>query len=126
MNETLIIAGGVYNILLIIFHLMFWRIFKWPESLRASGFLNRATIQVLNISLTFIFFIFCYISLFHTHELLNTPLGHSLLVLITILWLFRALQQIIFFKLNHWGSWAFTIYFLTGACLYGLPALYTA
>lgn len=126
MNESLIIAGGFYNIILILFHLMFWRIFNWPDSLRALNFINRATIQVLNISLTFIFIIFSYISFVHTQELLTTPLGHSLLVLITILWLARAVQQVAFYKLRHWGSWAFTVFFLIGAGLYGLPAIYAS
>ena len=52
MNESLIIFGGFYNILLIIFHVMFWRIFDWDEDLKSLTFLNRSTIQVLNISIT--------------------------------------------------------------------------
>lgn len=80
--------------------------------------------QVLNISLTFVFIIFSYISFVHTNELLNTPLGHSLLVLITMLWIARAVQQVVFFKLKHWVSWAFTVFFLFGAFLYGIPGAY--
>ncbi len=82
MNEMLIIAGGVYTVALIIFHLLFWRIFKWPETLGALNYVNKATMQVLNISITFIFFIFAYLSFVHTQELLNTRMGNSLLVLI--------------------------------------------
>jgi hypothetical protein len=123
MNETLIIAGGVYSIVLIIFHVMFWRIFKWPESLNSLNHINKATIQVLNISITFIFFIFAYISLAHTHELLTTQLGKSLLVLISALWLFRAAQQVVFYKLKHKASVGLTFFFLIGAFLYGIPVI---
>jgi len=123
MNEILIIAGGVYTIVLIIFHVLFWRIFKWPETLNSLNYINKATIQVLNISITFMFFIIAYISIVHTHELLTTQLGKSLLVLISCLWLFRAVQQVVFYRLEHKASIGLTFYFLTGAFLYGLPVI---
>jgi len=123
MDEILIIAGGIYTISLIVFHLFFWRIFKWPETLKSLNYVNKATIQVLNISITFIFFIITYVSFAHTQELLHTQLGNSLLVLISSFWLFRAAQQVYFYKLNHKASIGLTVFFLTGAFLYGLPVI---
>ncbi len=123
MNEILIIAGGFYTVALIIFHALFWRIFNWPETLMPLNYINRATMQVLNISITFVFFIFAYISFAHTHELINTQLGNSLLVLISCLWLFRAAQQVIFYKLKHKASVGLTFFFLIGAFLYGVPVI---
>ena len=123
MNEILIIAGGLYTVTLIIFHILFWRIFRWPETLGSLNHVNKATLQVLNISITFIFFIFSYISFMHTQELLNTQLGNSLLVLISCLWLFRAAQQVVFYKLKHKASIGLTVFFLIGAVLYGLPVI---
>lgn len=79
--------------------------------------------QVLNISLILCFLIFSYISLTHTAELLTSPLGKALLMLMTLFWLARAIQQIIFFKLQHPTSWAFLLLFLAGAFLYGIPAV---
>jgi hypothetical protein len=121
MKEALIITGGIYTVALIIFHALFWRIFNWPETLMPLNYVNKATIQVLNISITFIFFIFAYISFAHTKELLNTELGRTLLVLISGLWLFRAAQQVVFYKLENKASVAFAFYFLLGAVLYGIP-----
>ncbi len=123
MNEILIIAGGFCTVALIIFHALFWRIFNWPETLMPLNYINRATMQVLNISITFVFFIFAYISFAHTHELINTQLGNSLLVLISCLWLFRAAQQVIFYKLKHKASVGLTFFFLIGAFLYGVPVI---
>lgn len=123
MNEILIIAGGFYTVALIIFHALFWRIFNWPETLMPLNYINRATMQVLNISITFVFFIFAYISFAHTHELINTQLGNSLLVLISCLWLFRTAQQVIFYKLKHKASVGLTFFFLIGAFLYGVPVI---
>ena len=98
---------------------VFWRIFNWPQTLMSLNNTNRATMQVLNISITFIFFILAYISFSHTDELLKTQLGNSLLVLIACLWIFRAAQQVIFYKLQHKASVGLTLFFLTGAFLYG-------
>jgi hypothetical protein len=122
--ETLIKIGGLYNILLVVFHLFFWRIFNWKDELRSLSFLNRAIMPVLNLSLTIVFVIFAYISLAHSSELLSTSLGRSLLMLISLFWIARALMQVVFFKLQHWGSFAFLLYFLTGVLLYGIPALH--
>lgn len=120
---TLVQLGGWYNVLLIVLHLLFWRIFDWRRDLRSLTFLNRAVMQVLNISLTAAFAIFAWISLRHADQLIATDLGRDLLLLMTLFWLARAVQQIVFFKLRVWGSWAFLAYFLLGAVLYGIPAL---
>ena len=122
--ETLIKTGGFYTIGLVIFHLLFWHIFNWKHELKQVSLLNRAIMQVLNISLIFAFIIFTYISLVHTDDLLTSALGHSLLVLMALFWLARAIQQIVFFKLRHWASWAFLLLFLSGAALYAIPALH--
>lgn len=122
--ETLIKAGGIYNVILVLFHLLFWRIFNWEQDLRTLSFLNRAIMQVVNLSLTFVFIIFAYISIIHSNELLSTPLGKSLLVLMALFWLTRSIMQIIFFKLSHWGSVMFLLVFLAGSLLYGIPAIY--
>ncbi len=122
--ELLIKAGGIYNIVLVIFHLLFWRIFNWKEDLRSLSFLNRAIMQVLNLSLTFAFIMFSYISLVHTKELMSTSLGQTLLVLMAVFWFARSVEQIVFFKLRHWGSVAFLVFFLLGTVLYAIPAIY--
>lgn len=122
MKETLIFTGGIYTVGLIVFHVLFWKIFRWPETLRTLNFVNRATMQVLNISITFIFVIFAYLSFVYTRDLVNTGLGKTLIALISVLWTFRACQQVIFYKLKHSASIGLAIYFLVGATLYGIPA----
>lgn len=124
--ETLIKAGGIYNIALVVFHLLFWRIFNWKEDLRSLSFLNRAVMQVVNLSLTMVFVLFAYLSLAHSDELLTTPLGNSLLIFMALFWLARSAMQAMFFKLEHWSSVAFLFFFLAGAVLYGIPATYAA
>ena len=121
----LVKAGGLYNIILVVFHVLFWRIFDWDRELNKLSFLNRAIMQVLNISLLLVFVIFSYISLIHANELLTSPLGRSLLTLMALFWLARTAQQIVFFKLHHWSSWGFTLFFFTGFLIYAIPAINT-
>lgn len=121
--EHLIEAGGIYNVILVVFHLLFWRIFDWKNDLRSLTFLNRAVMQVLNLSLTLVFVLFAYISLVHAAELLSTDLGRTLLFLMAAFWLARSVQQIVFFKLKTRASVAFLVYFLIGAVIYAIPAL---
>lgn len=123
MKETLIISGGIYTLGLVLFHLLFWRVFNWPDTLMTTNYVNRATMQVLNISITFIFCIFAYLSFVHTQELVDTHLGRTLLLLISGLWLFRSALQVVFYKLKHKASIGLTFYFLLGAILYGVPVI---
>ena len=106
-----------------LFHFSFWKIFNWREDLRSLNSLNRAIMPVLNISLTLVFVIFAYISLVHTHELLTTSLGRSLVVCMAVFWYARSVQQVIYFKLRHWASLMFLAFFLLGALLYTVPII---
>lgn len=122
MEEKLLFAGGIYHIALIVFHASFWRIFNWPITINSLDKTNKSTNQVLNISITFIFFIFAYISIFHADELINTPLGKTILIFLSALWSFRAAQQIYFYKLKHKASIFLTFFFIVGGIIYGIPA----
>jgi hypothetical protein len=123
MMEMLVKAGGLYNIILVVFHVLFWRIFDWDRELNKLSFLNRAIMQVLNISLIMVFVIFAFLSFGHTNELLTSNLGQSLLSLMALFWLARSIQQIVFFQMHHWISWAFLLFFFTGFMIYAIPAI---
>ena len=79
--------------------------------------------QILNLCLMFVFVIFAYISAFHAGELLGTQLGRRMLLLISIFWLLRAVEEVIFDGLSTATSVAFFIIFLLGALLYLIPLL---
>ena len=121
--HALIKAGGLYNIALVIFHLLFWKLFNWREDLRSLSVLNRAIMQVMNLSLVVVFLMFAYLSLIHTAQLFSTTLGRALLLSIAVFFMLRAIMQVTFFRLQHWGSVAFLIFFLAGSVLYGIPAI---
>jgi len=78
---------------------------------------------ILNLCITFVFLIFAYISVMHTNELLTTPLGKSLLILIALFWFARAIEQIVYFGISNKVSLAFFIIFITGTVIYALPLI---
>lgn len=124
MDETLILAGGLYHIAFAIFHMFFWRLFKWKESLSSLSFINRNVMQILNLCLTFVFLIFAYLSLVHTKELLSSDLGHAVLILICVFWVLRAIEQVVFFSLKDKISKILFFIFIVGAVIYGIPGIH--
>lgn len=124
MSETLIRIGGAYCLALVVFHLLFWRLFDWRRDLRSLTYVNRAVMQILNLCLTFTFVIFGVVSLWHTEEMIGTGLGRTLLALIALFWLLRAVEQVVFFGLRRWLSVAFFLAFLAGSALYAWPLVF--
>lgn len=115
--------GALFNIAFVVFHAFFWRIFDWKRDLRNLSFLNRQIMQVLNLCLMFAFLIFAHVSLLHTAEMTGTALGRSLLLLIAVFWLLRAVWQVVFFRLDRLLSVAFMAVLVLGAALYTYPWL---
>ena len=122
-RELLVYLGAGYALIFAVFHLTFWKLFKWPEDLVSISFINRNVIQILNLCLTFVFFAIAYICIFHVHELIETELGNVILILTAIFCFLRALEQVYFFGLKNKISLAFFLVFLLGACLYFAPTL---
>jgi hypothetical protein len=121
MKETLLFIGGLYNLAFAIFHILFWKIFRWKRSLRRLLPQDRAIMQVMNIRLIYIFFVFAYISIFHQECLISTQLGNVIIIVISLFWFMRAIEQIIFFSLKNFISIVFIIISLIGATIYIIP-----
>lgn len=118
--QTLIVIGGFFHLAFALFHLGFWRLFDWPRDLRSLQPVNRAIMQVLNLTLTFVLLLVAYVAFFHSAELVSTPLGRTWVAGIALLWLLRAVEQVIYFRLRHPASAALFVVFL------GLTALHLA
>ncbi len=121
--ETLVVAGGVLTAAFAVFHLFFWKLFRWKTDLATLSSVNRAIVQILNLCLTFVFVVFAYLSLVHSSELLTTGLGRSLLFLISVFWYLRAIEQVVFFGLRKPLSILLFVLFLVGGSLYAVPLL---
>jgi hypothetical protein len=123
MNKILIICGGVINLLLAGFHLAFWKIFDWPESLLSLSPINLGIMQVINIHLAFVVLVFAYISIIHHQELLSTKLGKSIVVSIIIFYILRAINQLVFWDIYLPDTALMVILCLVVAGIYAKPLL---
>jgi hypothetical protein len=123
LSEVMILLGGFYNLGFAIFHLLFWRLFRWKRDLSSLTFINRSVTQILNLCLTFVFLLMAYISFFNTSELIQTNLGKTLLVGFSLFWFLRMIEQIIFFGIRNLISIALTLVFLFGCVIYLIPLI---
>jgi len=123
LSEVMILIGGFYNLGFAIFHLLFWRLFRWKRDLSSLTFINRSVTQILNLCLTFVFLLMAYISFFNTSELIQTNLGKALLVGFSLFWFLRMIEQIIFFGIRNLISIALTLVFLFGCVIYLIPLI---
>ncbi len=115
---ALIIIGGIYNLGFTVFHLFFWKVFRWRKDLASISRVNRALMQILNLCLTFMILLMAYVSIFQVHDLIYTNLGNAIVMAISVFWLFRMIEQVIFFGLKNRGSIVFTFIFALGFLLY--------
>jgi len=137
MSESLIIFGGFFHLGFVVFHLFFWRLFKWKPARRSEyfsaleggkdlsslNFINRAVMQILNLCLIFVFLAAGLISIFYAHDLISTSLGKVLIISISVFWFIRLIEQIIFFGLKKKLSVILSALFALGSIVYIVPIL---
>lgn len=117
--KAMLITGGILNGLLAVFHMMFWKMFNWKESLQSLDNLQRAVMQVLNIHLILAFILFAYLSLFKIEDMISTGAGRIIMLFIAVFYLIRVINQFIFFDMSYGMSWAIVVYCLVLTGLYG-------
>jgi hypothetical protein len=118
MRTALILAAGGFNLLAALFHIGFWRIFNWPKSLAGAGRVNGATLQVINIMLTYVFFCFGLALLWF-----GNGIGNAALLAGAGFYALRAALHPLFYGLMHPASKAIFALALAGAVLHALAAL---
>jgi hypothetical protein len=79
--------------------------------------------QVLNLCLTFVFLFIGLAVLLYQPDFLGTKLGKFILVSMTIFWILRAAEQIIFFRVKSTVSLFLFVMFLIGGSLFLIPVL---
>lgn len=121
--KTLIYIGGIYCLIFAIFHLAFWKLFDWKSELRKLNSINRGVMQVLNLRLTYVFIVVAFISFFFADDLISTKLGNLILGAISIFAVMRAVEQLIFWKVEKIGITFFVI-FLFGTGIFAVPLFF--
>jgi len=113
MNKKLIIAGGIFNLLIAIMHLALYPLLNWSHSLECLSHENRAIMQMLNNHVALTAFIFFYISIFHYKELLTTRLGRVMLLGISAFYFLRGIEEFIYYDIKEIFSGFYFLGFIT-------------
>lgn len=122
MNSQLWIhAAAGYDVALAVFHLAFWRMFRWREELPKLHPVNRGVLQGLNIMLTAVLCFMAALLLLRPADLTGTPLGRLVLAGMAAFWVLRAvLQPFLWRGLPAATNAAFAVLFSVGAGLHAL------
>jgi hypothetical protein len=123
MVKSLFIVGGIINLGLGVFHLGFWKIFKWSETIASLNFMNKAIMQTLNVHVAGVLFFFGMVSIWFHEEMITTRLGHILTISIIAFYFLRAANQLIFWGVKHPVTWAMTFGFIAIGAIYLIPLL---
>src|SRR3989304_7487747 len=121
--ELLLTIGGIYNLGVAIFRLLFGKIFKWKKDLASLTHVNRSVMQILNLRLIYVFLVMAYVSFVFQMDLTTTKLGQTLLMAFSLFWFMRTIEQVIFFGVKNRISFILTVLFFIGGVLYLLPLL---
>jgi hypothetical protein len=118
MKSILLLTGGLYSLAFAVFHMLFWRVFRWKADLQRLIPVNRAIIQVLNLRLIYVFLVMGLATVLFPVALLSTELGMFILGAESLFWFMRAIEQIIFFGMHSVASIALFWVFLIGSGLF--------
>lgn len=116
----MIIVGGVLHLLIGIFHLFFEHLFQYDSEIKSLSFINQRIALFLNLILTVLLFGFGILSLLYSDEFTSTNLGRGVSILLSLVWMYRALLQIKYFSLKKRSSLLLFVLFLgTSMCYLG-------
>ena len=121
--RTMIIVGGVLNLLFALFHLLLPWLFRWRENLQPLTPNNRAIMYTFHWVIIFLLLAFSYLTIAQTSRLVGTFLGRFVLFMIGTVWLIRSTTEVFVFRIGVEGAvWRLAL-FLTIAALFLFPAL---
>lgn len=123
MLEAFVYACGGYNLLFLLFHAAFWKLFRWRKQLRKLHPANRGIMQILNLRLMYVFGVFAALCFWFPAELLTTPLGRFVLGSMAVFWLGRLVEQFVLLRLRSVLVHVLTVLFFLGAALHAVPLL---
>ena len=124
MDKTwLLYICGFFNLTFAVFHLYFWKIFRWKEDLKENSIANRAIIQILNIRLIYVFLLMAFIYFFYTNQLVTTEIGFVLLIGFLGFWTGRLIEQFIFLRVKPRMATILTVILFVGIIFHLLPVV---
>jgi len=95
MRQNLLFVGGVVQALGVLFHLALPRLPRWHDVLRRLPETQRGLLHLFNAHVGYALLMFAILSFGYPRELLSTPIGRAVTVLIGGFWLLRAASEFI-------------------------------
>lgn len=120
---TVIYVCGLYSLAFALFHIGFWKMFRWKSELQKLSFANKGIMQILNVQITYYLIFVAFMCFIFPGELLTTKLGNFFLGGTSLFWLIRTIQQFIFLRANNYKIHILTFIFLIGTILFALPII---
>ncbi|KRD77632.1 hypothetical protein [Lysobacter sp. Root983] len=121
--HTWIWLGGLHSLAFAGFHLAFWKLFRWRDTLKTATVADRAILQILNLRLIYVFLGVAVLCFFYTDELQTSALGHAVLAGMSLFWVGRTIEQFVFLRINRSLVHALTALFVLGAVVFAMPLL---
>lgn len=84
---------------------------------------NRASLQISNLLLIFIFLLMAFLCFFYTNQLSDTETDRIILAGLSGFWVLRIITQFIFLAYNKTALHILTAAFIIGDVLFALPVL---
>lgn len=116
-----VLLCGAHSLAFAAFHLAFWKLFRWRETLRTATVADRAIVQILNLRLIYVFLVVAVLCFAYTRELHDSPLGRALLAAMSLFWVGRTVEQFVFLRINRPLVHALTALFVLGAVAFAMP-----
>ncbi|RHX87488.1 hypothetical protein [Leptospira stimsonii] len=119
--EDFLILGSIHSVGFAIFHVYFWKLFRWKEDLKRISFANRAILQIANLRLIYYFVFMAVITFFFRTELVHSQMGNWILIGFSFFWWGRLIEQFIFLRVNQSMVHFLSALFFLGGVLYLIP-----
>ena len=99
ISEIAVISGGSLSLVMALFHSKFYSFFGWEEDFKLISKKNSKIYYTIHIALLLLFVGFGFISLFFITELSQCRgLSLGIMVLFSMLWLWRTIWQVFYFQ----------------------------
>ncbi|AOP32703.1 hypothetical protein A0128_01745 [Leptospira tipperaryensis] len=119
--EDFLILGSIHSVGFAIFHVYFWKLFRWKDDLKRVSFANRAILQITNLRLIYFFVFMAVITFCFRTELIHSQMGTWILVGLSFFWWGRLIEQFIFLRVNQPMVHFLSVLFFLGGVLYLIP-----
>ncbi|MGS2740534.1 hypothetical protein [Sinomicrobium sp. M5D2P17] len=103
-KEIWIYSCGIYSFGFAVFHIFFWKLFRWKDDLQKLSRPNRGIIQILNLRIIYYFIFVGTICFVFPKELGETQLGKFFLAGNALFWTGRTIEQFIFLRKPSHGT----------------------